>query len=71
MQVMVGKQGGSIYHVFESELRLPKFCMYAPADPEALPAATSKVTFSISERPARSATSVLHAEKPISPCFDE
>ncbi len=50
---MVGKQGGGIYHVFESELRLPKFCMYAPADLEALPMASSSVTFSIAERPAR------------------
>lgn len=54
---MVGRQGGAVYHVFESELCLPKFCMYAPADPEALPAATSRVTFDISERPARLAQS--------------
>ena len=53
MQVMVGKPGSSIYHVFESELRLPKFCMYAPADREALPMACSSVTFNIAERPAR------------------
>ena len=51
---MVGKQGVGLYHVFESELCLPKFCMYAPADPEALPAAGSSVTIDISERPARS-----------------
>ena len=51
---MVGKQGGSVFHVFESQLRLPKFCMYAPADREALPPAASSVTFNITERPARS-----------------
>ncbi|KAL0033983.1 hypothetical protein WJX79_001201 [Trebouxia sp. C0005] len=61
IKVMVGKQGSSISHVFESELRLPKFCMYAPADREALPMASSSVTFSIAERPARVAMWVEHS----------
>ena len=58
VQVMVCRQGGSISHVFESELRLPKFCMYAPADLEALPPSTCTVTFDIAERPARSASNI-------------
>lgn len=54
VQVMVCTHAGAVCHVFESELRLPKFCMYAPADLEALPPSTSMVTFDIAERPARS-----------------
>ena len=54
MQVLVSQQGSSVYHVFKSEVQLPKFCMYCPADAESLPAASSSVRFSITERPARS-----------------
>ena len=53
MQVLVSQQGSSVYHVFKSEVQLPKFCMYCPADAESLPAASSSVRFSITERPAR------------------
>ncbi|KAL3143199.1 Bardet-Biedl syndrome 2 protein [Trebouxia sp. C0009 RCD-2024] len=61
IKVMVCKQGGALCHVFESELRLPKFCMYAPADLEALPMSESTVIFNISERPARVAMWVEHS----------
>ena len=58
---MVCTHAGAICHVFESELRLPKFCMYAPADLEALPPSTSMVAFDIAERPARSTLKQMHA----------
>lgn len=57
LQVLVSQPGSSVYHVFKSEVSLPKFCMYCPADPESLPPASSTVTFGVTERPARS---VLH-----------
>ena len=53
MQVLVGGQTSSVYHILEMELQLPRFAMYASVDAHFLASPPSSVTFNVSERPSR------------------
>lgn len=45
LKVLVGRHSSSSYHVFELEVELPKFAMYAAVEPHSLPTPDSSVTF--------------------------
>ncbi|GFR49930.1 hypothetical protein Agub_g12034 [Astrephomene gubernaculifera] len=50
IKVLVGGRTASMFHVFELEIELPKFSLYAAVDRGAYPEPASSVTFSVSER---------------------
>jgi len=45
LKVLVGTRSSTSFHVFELEIELPKFAMYASVEPHALPTPESCVTF--------------------------
>eukprot|EP00899_Mesostigma_viride_P018346 jgi/Mesvir1/26512/Mv16169-RA.1 len=55
IKVIVGTQASLVYHVFELDYRLPKFCLFAPVQPNELPVPDSSVSFTVKERAARMA----------------
>ncbi|GLC47294.1 Bardet-Biedl syndrome 2 protein [Pleodorina starrii] len=50
IKVLVGGRTASLFHVFELEIELPKFALYAAVERGAFPEPASSVTFSVSER---------------------
>nr|BCL66089.1 Bardet-Biedl syndrome 2 protein [Volvox africanus] len=50
IKVLVGGRTANVFHVFELEIELPKFALYAAVERSALPEPASSVTFSVSER---------------------
>lgn len=50
IKVLVGTRTSTIYHVFELEIDLPKFAMYAPVERSFMALADSSVVFNVSER---------------------
>ncbi|KXZ53986.1 hypothetical protein GPECTOR_5g1 [Gonium pectorale] len=50
IKVLVGGRTATMFHVFELEIELPKFALYAAVDKGAFPEPASSVTFSVSER---------------------
>ncbi|MEW5314625.1 MAG: hypothetical protein WDW38_006104 [Sanguina aurantia] len=53
IKVLVGQRTSAVFHVFELEIELPKFSMYAAVEKGSFPEPTASVTFSINERVAR------------------
>jgi hypothetical protein len=56
----VGTRASTMYHVFELEMELPKFSMYASMDRANCTEPESSVSFTISERIPRLSTWVEH-----------
>nr|BCL66158.1 Bardet-Biedl syndrome 2 protein [Volvox reticuliferus] len=50
IKVLVGGRTANVFHVFELEIELPKFALYAAVERGAFPEPASSVTFSVSER---------------------
>ncbi|PNW81715.1 hypothetical protein CHLRE_06g257250v5 [Chlamydomonas reinhardtii] len=50
IKVLVGGRTATAFHVFELEIELPKFALYAAVDKGAYPEPASSVTFTVSER---------------------
>eukprot|EP00798_Chlamydomonas_sp_ICE-L_P005960 gene5960-33535_t len=50
IKVLVGQRASSSFHVFELEIELPRFTMYAAVDKGAVPEPQSKVSFTVQER---------------------
>jgi len=53
IKVLVGQRGSSSFHIFELEIELPKFAMYAAVEKGTYPESASSVTFMINERVPR------------------
>ncbi|KAL6760242.1 BBS2m [Haematococcus lacustris] len=50
IKVLVGTRSSSVYHIFELEIELPKFAMYAAVERSAHKTPASSVTFSLTDR---------------------
>lgn len=56
IKALVGSRTSTAYHIFELEIELPKFAMYALTEPNAHPESKSRVTFMVQERMVRMAS---------------
>lgn len=45
IKVLVGSRSSTAYHIFELEIELPKFAMYASVEKGTIPEPESQVTF--------------------------
>lgn len=50
VKVLVGRRTSTCFHIFELEIEMPKFAMYAAVEKGSAPESSSSVTFTLNER---------------------